>query len=277
MTDNGEELFPFHHSHEAPCKGDSVLNDSRTLKTLEDATSCKERSHALKITAINAAGDLNPYKPRPPSQPSLLKPNKGRSAEDTVRTRRLRNSQESLSDPTETGSSSDSLKEDHTVAAPGGLVLGGATNIRNDPDSGVRSLSAFMPVSHVFRDRGSSLSEYERRPCSQQNEPTEPQVRSTNVRLSPVQPRGQLPVLERSFASATLRTANRIDRDCLDYAVLAREKEKLHRNLSDSRLLENMGSDSASVSSMRSTFSVLSPIRPQDVRNRYSRRSRTCR
>ncbi|XP_020775661.2 phosphatidylinositol polyphosphate 5-phosphatase type IV-like [Boleophthalmus pectinirostris] len=59
-----------------------------------------------------------------------------------------------------------------------------------------------------------------------------------------------------------------IDRDCLDYMGQAKCNERLHRNLSDSRLLENMGLDSASVSSMRSNYSVLSPIKAKDVRNR---------
>lgn len=276
MTDNGEAI-PTRQSREAPGKGDSVVKDSRPLKTpLEDAISYKEHNCALTISARSTEGEISPYQPRPPSQPRLPRPSKSGSVEETVRSRRLRNSQESLSDPTETGSSTDSLKEDQTVAAPGGLVLCSAATISNDQDSSVRVLSAFMTGSQIFRDRGGSLSEYERRPQSQQSDPTDHPMRSTKVRLSPVQPTGPLPALEKSFASATLRAANRIDRDCLDYAVLAREKDKLHRNLSDSRLLENMGSDSASVSSMRSTYSVLSPIRPQDVRNRYSRHSRPC-
>ena len=65
--------------------------------------------------------------------------------------------------------------------------------------------------------------------------------------------------LERSLAA--LRTPSKVDRD-------RPEGPRLHRNLSDSRLLDNMVSDSSSVNSMRSTFSVLNPIRPQDVRNR---------
>lgn len=278
MTENGEDS-PVHQSCEAPGKGDSVVNDSRTLKTsLVDAKSCNEHNDALKLSARNAEGEISPYQPRPPSLPRLSKSSKSVSVEETVRTRRLRNSQESLSDPAETGSSTDSLKEDQT-APPGGFVLSGAATIKNDQDSNVRPISAVTTGSPVFRDRGSSLSEYDRRPASQQSDPTDHRVRSTKVRLSPVQPTGPLPALEKSFASATLRAANRIDRDCLDYGMLAREKlgERLHRNLSDSRLLENMGSDSASVNSMRSTYSVLSPIRPQDVRNRYSMHSRPCR
>lgn len=269
MTEDGE-ASPLHPSFEAPGTGDSVVSNSTLLKTsLEDAKSCKENV-TLKLTARNAERDISPYHPRPPSLPRLSKSSKSGSVEETVRTRRLRNSQESLSDLAETGSSTDSLKEDQMVPAPGGLVLSGAATIRNTKDTNVRPLSAVTTGSPVFRDRGSSLSEYERRPPSQQSEPTDHWTRSAKVRLSPVQPAGPLPALEKHFASATLRAANRIDRDCLDYAVLAREKlgERIHRNLSDSRLLENMGSDSASVNSMRSTYSVLSPIRPQDVRNR---------
>lgn len=276
MTENGEHS-PLHRSCEAPAKGDSLVNDSRALKTsLEDAKSSKEHNDARKVAARNTEGEISPYQPRPPSVPRLSKSSKSGSVEETVRSRRLRNSQESLSDPVETGSSTDSLKEDQTVPAPGGLVLSSAATIRNEQDSNMRPLSAVTTGSPVFRERGSSLSEYERRPPSQQSDPTDHRVRSTKVRLSPVQPTGTLPALEKSFASATLRAANRIDRDSLDYAVLNREKlgERLQRNLSDSRLLENMGSDSASVNSMRSTYSVLSPIRPQDVRNRYSRHSR---
>ncbi|XP_027134241.1 phosphatidylinositol polyphosphate 5-phosphatase type IV [Larimichthys crocea] len=270
MTENGEDS-PLHQSCEAPDKGDVIDSISRPLKTsLEDAKTCKDHNDAPKLAARNTDGDFGQYQPRPPSLPKLF--TRGGSVEETVRTRRLRNSQESLSDPAETGSSTDSLKENRTVQAPGGLVLSGAaTTTRNEQEPDVRPLSsAGTTGSPVFRDRGSSLSEYERRPPSQQSDPTDHRARSTKARLSPVQPTGPLPALEKSFASATLRAANRIDRDCLDYAVLAREKlgERFHRNLSDSRLLENMGSDSASVNSMRSTYSVLSPIRPQDVRNR---------
>ncbi|XP_031705534.1 phosphatidylinositol polyphosphate 5-phosphatase type IV [Anarrhichthys ocellatus] len=257
MTENGEHS-PIHRSCEV----------SKVKTSSVDPKSCKNHNEALKLTARKAEGEISPYQPRPPLLPRLSKSSKSVSAEETVRARRLRNSQESLSDPVETGSSTDSLKEDQT--APGGFVLSDDAPIRTDQDSDVRLLSAVTTGSPVFWDRGSSLSEYERRPHSQQSDPTDHRAGPTKLRLSPVQPTGTLPALEKSFASAPLRAANRIDRDCLDYAVLAREKlgERLHRNLSDSRLLENMGSDSASVNSMRSSYSVLSPIRPQDVRNR---------
>ncbi|KAM8885746.1 phosphatidylinositol polyphosphate 5-phosphatase type IV isoform 1-T2 [Spinachia spinachia] len=231
---------------------------SRALQTsLVDPESCKEHNEARKHTARNAEGDTSPYQPWPPSLPRLSKSSKSVSVEEAVSTRRLRNSEESLSDPVETSSSTDSLKADRAAPAPGGFAP-------------VRPDLAVSTGSQVFRDRSGSPSESEKRPRSQQSDPTDPRARTSKVRLSPVHPAGTLPALGKSFASAPLKAANRIDEDCMDYGALPREKlgERLHRNLSDSRLLENMGSDCASVNSLRSTYSVLSPIRPQDVRNR---------
>ncbi|KAG7489057.1 72 kDa inositol polyphosphate 5-phosphatase [Solea senegalensis] len=267
MTENGVNGSLDQHC-EAPDKEDAVVNDSnRPLKaSLVGVKPCKE--HDTKITAKNGEGDVIPYKPRPPLLPRQSKSIRSGSVEEMVRNRTLRNSQESLSDPVETGSSTDSLKEEQMVAARDGIVVSSAATITNQ-DSSVRPLSAVTTGSPVFQERGNSLSQYEMS-HSQHNDPKDLGVRPAKLRLSPVQPSGPLPTLEKNFVSATLRAANRIDRDCLDYAVLAREKlgERLHRNLSDSRLLDNMGSDSASVNSLRSTYSVLSPIRPQDVRNR---------
>ncbi|KAF7663451.1 hypothetical protein LDENG_00210500 [Lucifuga dentata] len=262
MTGDGEDSN-LHQSCEAPNQRDSAVNDSRTLKShLEDAKIHKDHNNAIKLptAARNPEDEINLYQPQPPSLPRPSKAGKSGSVEETIRARRLRNSQESLSDPAETGSSTDSLKEDQTAPARGGFVHSRAAIFRNDQASTVRSLSAAVTGSQ------DSLSDSERRPRSQQSDPTEHRVRSSKVRLSPLQPTGPLPALEKSFASTALRAANLIDRDSLDYRILAREK--LQRNLSDSRLLENMGFDSASVNSIKSTYSVLSPIRPQDVRNR---------
>lgn len=223
----------------------------------------------LKLTRVrDAEGESNPHRPRPPSLPRLSKTGKNGSLEETLRGRRLRNSQESLSDPAETGSSTDSLKEDQAVFGPGGFALSSAAaTFRNSQGATALGPLPGPPAgSPVFRGRGHSLSDYESRPPSQQTDSTEQRVRSSKVRLSPVQPTGPLPML------ASIRADNWIYRDCLDYSVLDRprvgSRERLHRNLSDSRLLENMVSDCTSVNSMKSTYSVLSPIRPQDVRNR---------
>uniref|UniRef100_A0A8C5HGM8 Phosphatidylinositol polyphosphate 5-phosphatase type IV n=1 Tax=Gouania willdenowi TaxID=441366 RepID=A0A8C5HGM8_GOUWI len=203
----------------------------------------------FKVGGRNVLDQISPYQPRPPLQPRL---SKSSSVDRTVRGRRLRNSQESLSETAETGSSTDSL----TVLASGGFVLGAAADAdAEDPDQVSHVTSMSTSASPILQDGGNGLPELEGR---------------TKVRLSPVQPTGPLPALERSFASATLKTANRIDRDSLDYAESKERRggEKLLRNLSDSRLLENIVSDRTSVTSMRSTYSVLSPIKPQDVRNR---------
>lgn len=279
MTENGEDSSPSQPCGalpgEDPGKEDpAVSNVKRPFKApLVDPKTSKGLHNALALPWIaqDQEGKISPYQPRPPPVPRpLSKAGKTSSVEERVRARRLRSSQESLTDPAETGSSTDSLKEDQTFPPPGGYTLSGAANFRNGQGSTVGPLPAPPTGSPIFRGRGHSLSEYELRPHNQQSDSTEQRVRSSKVLLSPVQPSGPLPALEKSFASASLRAANRIDRDCVDYGVLARggRVETLHRNLSDSLLLENMVSDSTSVNSMKSTFSVLNPIRPQDVRNR---------
>lgn len=260
MTTNGEDTS-LHQSFDDSGEGDLLVSDCGSYKT--SIVDAKEQSDAFKLTVVSAHGEINPFLPRPPSLPRLSKSSKSGSLEKLVRTRRLRNSQESLSDPAETGSSTDSLKEDQRVPGKGEFAVS-CSNTLVSQDSSVRPLSA---------DRGSSFSDDDKRPCSQQGDTTDHRMMSTKVHLSPVQPIGPMPALKKTFVSATLRLANRIDKDCLDYTVLERENLG-ERKLSDSRLLENMGSDSASVNSLRSNYSVLSPIRPQDVRNRYGRNSR---
>lgn len=270
MSENGEDCNVC-LSNEAAGRRETVVIDGKIPKTpLTDGKATKEHDdRVFPAGEMGAAPTM--YQPRPPSLPKLTKFGKSVSLEDTVRTRRLKNSQESLSDRADTGSSTDSLKEDHVASR--GRALSSVSSGRNDLDFSVRPLSAASTGSPVFQDRENSPSECERRPHSQQSDPGDRRGKSTKGRLSPVQPTGPLPPLDKRLVSAPLRAANRIDRDCLDYGVLAKEKfgERIHRNLSDSRLLENMGSDSASVNSIRSIYSVLSPIRPQDVRNRYSR------
>ncbi|KAM9810690.1 phosphatidylinositol polyphosphate 5-phosphatase type IV [Neosynchiropus ocellatus] len=235
-------------SSDTPAEGASVVKNSRPLQTLLADT--KISREAVKLQH----DEQSPLQPHPPSLPKLSRGRKSCSIEETVRSRRLKNSQESLSDPVETSSSSDSLKDDRAdPLSSAGFLLHG---VKNNP----------CAKAPGFRDRGSSLSDHERRPHSPLDDH---RGRLANVRLSPLQPSGPLPALEKNLVSASLRSTNRIDRDCLDYCVLARENPpRLHRNLSDSRLLDNMGSGRASVSSMRSNYSVLNPIRPQDVRNR---------
>ncbi|XP_072288670.1 phosphatidylinositol polyphosphate 5-phosphatase type IV [Eucyclogobius newberryi] len=238
----------------------AAVNCCEPLKTPLDVPSSppKHRSDFEK-PAMNAER-ISPYQPRPPSLPRRLKAGKSGSVDQSVRTRRIRNSQESLSDRAETCSSTDSLKEDQgRLVASCGFLPEASSHEQESEETG-------LPV--FARHRGNSLSEDEGRPQSQQSDPTELRTRVSKVRLPPVQPTGPLASLGKNITSVTLRAANRIDRDCLDYMGKAKRNERLHRNLSDSRLLETMGSDNVSVNSMRSNYSVLSPIKPKDVRNR---------
>ncbi|XP_056146169.1 phosphatidylinositol polyphosphate 5-phosphatase type IV [Lampris incognitus] len=278
MTENGEDSRPGQASGTLQGRvsgkvDQPVVSDSRPFKgPLADPKNYKDLNDALRSPHVSgdSEGKISPYQPSPPSLPRLSKMGKNSSMDESVRCRRLRNSQESLSDPTETGSSTDSLKENGGIPTTGGFNLSSAATFRNSQDSSVGPLTAPPTGSPASRSRGHSLSECEWRPDQQHTNHPEQRARSSKVRLSPVQPSGPLPALDKKFASATLRAANRIDRDCVDYGRWARggNGERLHRNLSDSQLLENMVLDSTSVNSMKSTFSVLNPIRPQDVRNR---------
>lgn len=246
---------------DSPQKQDAAAKCNQPHKPTLYVTSQQRDCGEHNLPSKNTEG-FSPYQPRPPALPRRLKAGKSGSVDQSIRTRRIRNSQESLSDRAETCSSTDSLKEDQTLQASSGFI--------HEAASGAHEHDSEVSGSPVFRHGGSSLSEYEPRPHSQQSDPTDLRARVPKARLSPVQPIGPLPKLEKNFTSVTLRAANRIDGDCLDYMVHGKGKPRgrLHRNLSDSRLLENMGSDSASVHSVRSTYSVLSPIKPQDVRNR---------
>lgn len=264
MSEHGDSIVSFDptelRSGEPASKTDiTVLSvDLRTEKSnqeeLKDIKKPYEGTSLLQ-DEHNKDAKLCPFKPQPPSLPKpvgLGMGGKNISFEEKVRGRRLRNSQESLTDPGETGSSTDSLKED-TSSNGQGLASG-------------RPLDLPPMETPPFRIRTCSFSETD----SEHSDPNKERLKPSRIILSPLQPSGTYPPLEDSAASTSLRTTNRIDRDCLDYSVMGRRgrSERLQRNLSDSRLLDTMVSDSASVHSMKSTYSVLNPIRPRDVRNR---------
>ncbi|XP_068077404.1 phosphatidylinositol polyphosphate 5-phosphatase type IV isoform X2 [Danio rerio] len=261
MSEHGDSIVPFNptdlRSGEPATKTDiTVLSvDLRTEKSHnEELRDIKKPYDGPKVLQ----DEHSLYQPRPPSLPKpmgLGMGGKNLSFDEKVRGRRLRNSQESLTDPGETGSSTDSLKD---VASANGQTLASR-----------RPLDLQHMEMPPFRIRTGSLSETDVSPhdlC----DPNKERMKPSRIVLSPLQPTGTYPLLENSTASASLRTTNRIDRDCLDYGVVGRRgrSERLHRNLSDSRLLDTMVSDNTSVHSMKSTYSVLNPIRPRDVRNR---------
>ncbi|CAN9512916.1 unnamed protein product [Ophioblennius macclurei] len=149
MTENGQDC-PLHHVGDASAAGDPVVPDNKPPKTssLADVKSSAERVAELKPAARNVPREISPYQPRPPSMPRLS--SKSGSVEESVRSRRLRNSQESLSDPAETGSSTDSLREDQTLDATDASVV-----VRSNQCSVTRPISAAASMgSPIFRNRG---------------------------------------------------------------------------------------------------------------------------
>lgn len=267
MSEHGDSIVPFNpaelRSGEPACKTDiTVLSvDLKTENSnKEELKDIKKPYDGTKLLQDEHNKDtkFSPYQPRPPSLPKptgLGMGGKNISFEEKVRGRRLRSSQESLTDPGETGSSTDSLKD--TTSVNGQSLASG------------RPLDLPPMETPPFMIRTGSFSETDVSPCEHFDLNKE-RIKPSRIILSPLQLTGTCPPLENSAASVSLRTTNRIDKDCLDYSVVGRKgrSERLQRNLSDSRLLDTMVSDNTSVHSMKSTYSVLNPIRPRDVRNR---------
>ncbi|MGH0122822.1 UNVERIFIED_CONTAM: hypothetical protein FKN15_008252 [Acipenser sinensis] len=203
-----------------------------------------------------------PLLPKPPGHPKL---EKAFSPEEKVGRRRFRTSQESLAEPGGIGSSSVNSLQDELVGHP---VLNSTFKFldgRVSSSSLHSNTSRDFQVSPCLRNGGSSHSDPGKRRSSQNYE----QIKPSKTKLSPLQPTGPLPAMELNMASPALRTANRIDQDCMDYGVIPKSVfGRQHSNLTDGRLLDSMVSDTCSTNSMKSSLSVLNPIRSKDVRNR---------
>ncbi|KAA0716354.1 72 kDa inositol polyphosphate 5-phosphatase [Triplophysa tibetana] len=267
MSEHGESIIPFNNtdlrSGELACKEDLNVDSSIKNKDKEVLSGIKKPYDEPRL--LQDGHKLSPFQPRPPSLPKPLALAMGgrNSFDQKVRGRLSRNSQESLTDPGETGSSSDSLKEEtSTPVSPLGLKNGQSLTSGRPLDLPP------METSASFRNWSGSFSETDMSPLERCD--SKERLKPSRIVLSPLQPTGTFPPLDQSVASASLRATNWIDRDCLDYSAVGRRgrSERLQRNLSDSRLFETMVSDSASVHSMKSNYSVLNPIRPRDVRNR---------
>lgn len=203
-----------------------------------------------------------PLLPKPPGHPKL---EKAFSLEEKVGRRRFRTSQESLAEPGGIGSFSVNSLQDDLVGHP---VLNSTFKFldgRVSSSSLHSNTSRDFQVSPCLRNGGSSHSDPGKRRSSQNYE----QIKPSKTKLSPLQPTGPLPAMELNMASPALRTANRIDQDCMDYGVIPKSVfGRQHSNLTDGRLLDSMVSDTCSTNSMKSSLSVLNPIRSKDVRNR---------
>uniref|UniRef100_A0A8C8E5V4 Phosphatidylinositol polyphosphate 5-phosphatase type IV n=1 Tax=Otus sunia TaxID=257818 RepID=A0A8C8E5V4_9STRI len=202
---------------------------NETLKLLPE-----ELKANMKIKSIT---------PRPPRKPRL---ERAASLDEKSwrRWRRFRTSQESLTDPNETSSSNGSLQE-ASLSPP---VRSRASPCRQCcQEISLHGSPDALEASPVGKSRGSG-----------------------KPRLSQIMPARPLPPVEFNVASHTLRTANRIDSDCMDYRHYSQHKfGRVSSSLSDTRLHGNgMVYDNCSTDSMKSTFSLLTPIRSKDVRSR---------
>ncbi|XP_039619796.1 phosphatidylinositol polyphosphate 5-phosphatase type IV isoform X1 [Polypterus senegalus] len=204
-----------------------------------------------------------PLMPKPPEHPRLQRAS---SLEEKTRRRKFKSNQDTLVSTKGTGSSSaESIPSDLT-----GL------QIRNNTSNIQGRLGNWLPShaadSRDLQELGYSLRKDDR----DRTDPTvalEPKQglagKPYKKKLSPLPPAGPLPAVEINVASTALRTSNRIDQDCVDYGLLAHSTlQRQSSNLSDSRLLDGLVSDTCSTSSMKSTLSVLNPIRSKDMRDR---------
>ncbi|OCT67032.1 phosphatidylinositol polyphosphate 5-phosphatase type IV isoform X1 [Xenopus laevis] len=190
--------------------------------------------------------------PRPPCKP---KPRERRleravSLDERHWRRRFKASQDSLRDPDETGSSSGSLQEESAV------------------------LESAAQFTDEFKGQNSCSQSLSLNPMKPGIVLGYPGNSSPSPRLSQIAPKHALPQIEMNVTSRALRTANRIDPDYMDYKEASSQLRCLRQSssLSDTRLHNNSSSsmvcNQCSSDSMKSTYSLLTPIRPKDMRNR---------
>ncbi|KAM8796554.1 INP5E phosphatase, partial [Eudromia elegans] len=238
--------------------------DSRELTPEDPPSAGSSVRETLKLPAEEAKGDTRTKSitPRPPRKPRL---ERAASLDEKSwrRWRRLKTSQESLSDANETSSSNGSLQD---------AALGSAAGARAAPSEQSSSPDA-SDASPAGKSRGNA-AELGKRVCELSSSFGEllrgRAFSGSKPRLSQITPTRPLPPMELNVASHALRTTNRIDSDCLDYRRhCQRGLGRVSSSSSDSRLHgSGMVCDSCSTDSMKSTFSLLAPIRAKDVRSR---------
>ncbi|KAM9522294.1 phosphatidylinositol polyphosphate 5-phosphatase type IV [Guaruba guarouba] len=250
-------------------KKDAGGNGALTFEDAASAGTALNETLKLLPSELKANMKMKPLAPRPPQKPRL---ERAASLDEKSwrRWRRFRTSQESLTDPNETSSSNGSLQE----ASLSPLTRGRASPChRCCHQNSLHSSPDASEASAVGKSRGSTSDLGKR--ASELSSAFGGLLRGkafagSKPRLSQVMPARPLPPLELSVASHSLRTANRIDSDCLDYRQYSQHKSgRVSSSLSDTRLHGNgMVYDNCSTSSMKSTFSLLTPIRSKDVRSR---------
>ncbi|NWJ10996.1 INP5E phosphatase, partial [Crypturellus undulatus] len=236
--------------------------DSRELTPEEPPRAGSSAPGTPKLPAEEVRGNagIKSITPRPPRKPRL---ERAASLDEKSwrRWRRLKTSQESLSDAHESSSSNGSLQDAGPGPAAGGRAA--PSERSSSPDASDvgpagKSRGNAAELGKRVSELSSSFGELLRGRALSGSKP----------RLSQITPARPLPPVELNVASHALRTTNRIDADCLDYRR-HRGLGRVSSSSSDSRLHGGgMVCDSGSTDSMKSTFSLLAPIRAKDVRSR---------
>ncbi|XP_060107178.1 phosphatidylinositol polyphosphate 5-phosphatase type IV isoform X2 [Heteronotia binoei] len=191
------------------------------------------------------------FTPKPPQKPRLERTS---SLDELIwRRRRLfRMSQESLTDSAEVGSSTRSLQ-----GSPGWLRLASCTNHNHNQES-PHSLCKASETSSVGQGKVRLSNSCEKMSLC------------NNPQLPKVTPIHSPPSLELDGSFRAVRTANRIDPDCADYRPCSHSLcTRIGSSWRDTKLhSRGMVCDNCSTASMKSTFSLLTPLRVRDVRSR---------
>lgn len=193
-----------------------------------------------------------PFTPKPPGKPRLERTS---SLDELIwwRRRLFRMSQESMTDAAEVGSCSRSLQG----SPPGWLRLASSGNHNHGQESPRSLCKASKPL--CIGQGKFSLSDS----CEKMSLCNKPQ-------LPKVMPTHPPPSLELDGSFLALRTANRIDPDCADYQPCSHSScSRAGSSWSDTKLhSRGMVCDNCSTASMKSAFSLLTPLRVRDVRSR---------
>lgn len=243
-----------------PPKGNSrtarkEAGDSRTLLAEDQqATESSFLNDTLRFPPEGFQPSLKfnkSFTPKPPRKPRLERTS---SLDELIWQRRqlFRTSQESLTDAAEVNSNTRSLQG----SPPGWLRLASRGN-HNHNQEPLCSLCKASETPHTGQGQlGLSDS------CEKMS--------LCNKQLAKVMSSHHPPSLELDGSFPGLRTANRIDLDCADYRPSSHSFcARASSSWSDTKLhSRGMVCDNCSTASMKSAFSLLTPLRVRDVRSR---------
>ncbi|XP_051836284.1 phosphatidylinositol polyphosphate 5-phosphatase type IV [Antechinus flavipes] len=240
-----------------PCGNTSEFPFNRLLRLTTE-----EMKFNMKIKSIT---------PKPPRKPKLERTFS--LDEKGWRRRRFKTSHESLTDPNETVSSSGSPKE----VTPSPPTL---TTLVHDGNHTSLNLNCLHSTSLQNIPEPKDIGNSANPPSSLEIIPSTVKSGSLELvdgvtasgskpRFSKILPPLALPPLELNVASETLRTANKIDPDYVNYKHHAQSKLlRPDSSLSDGRLQSSVVCDNCSTTSVKSSFSLLTPIHSKDIRSR---------